>query len=53
MFNLDDVFFLLRTMLCFFFFWACVQNCLYGPALHVEWACIRVAPRLHFCPDFM
>jgi len=30
-----------------------VQNRLYGPALHVERTCIRVAPRLHFRPRFM
>jgi hypothetical protein len=30
-----------------------VQNCLYGLASHVERACIRVAPRLHFHPRFV
>ena len=30
-----------------------VQNCLYGPAPHVEQACIHVAPRLHFRHRFV
>jgi len=30
-----------------------LQNYLYGLALHVEWACIHVAPLLHFCPRFV